>query len=75
MNKVINNRELLRNYKEVKKLLKSGEVDKVLIEDNDGTTYTFAIEEKKSPIEELVEMVQKNPFTKLERPEEDLFDL
>lgn len=75
MDKVINTREMIRNFKEVKRMLKMGKVDEVTLSDNDGTMYTFMVKRQISPMQELIKMVKEKPFTKLERPKEDLFDL
>lgn len=70
----ITNRELLRNYKDLKDRLVSGQVQQIRIEQRDGTVLKFTVEKKaQTPFESLIEYVKKNPVY-VERPPEDLFD-
>jgi len=71
----INNRELVRNYKEWKEKLLNGEVDEIRISQKGKGFIKMTLENERSPIEELHEMVKKNPLPHIERPEEDLLEL
>ncbi|MBI4235440.1 hypothetical protein HY604_04015 [Candidatus Peregrinibacteria bacterium] len=73
MNLIITNRELLRRYKELKNKLVNGEVDEVAVPQKDGMIIKIRIEKKKTPMQELLEMVEKKPLKGIKRPEEDLF--
>jgi hypothetical protein len=73
MNIVITNRELLRNYKRLKSRLMNGQIQQILIEQKGGTNLKLTFEKRKTPFQQLVEMVRENPIH-IERPKEDLFD-
>lgn len=73
MNLTVTNRELLRRYKELKGKLLSGEVEEVVVPQKEGVVIKIHAEKKKTPMQELLEMVEKRPLKGLKRPEEDLF--
>jgi len=77
MTTTITNRELLRNYREIKTELIQGRVKTVEIEQKNG--YVFVLEMKKkraekTPFQKLLEDIKANPVTGVKRPSADLYD-
>lgn len=73
----INNRELLRNYKELKNKLLQKKVDVIEVELDEDTLLEIKLKRKKrakTPFERLCEQIEKHPIKGIKRPEADLFD-
>ena len=74
MTTTITNRQLMRGYTEWKKKLKNGEVDEIIIRDRkENKEYVLSIRKWKTPFQNFLEKIKKNPLEKLRRPQEDLF--
>jgi hypothetical protein len=73
MNKVINNRELLRNYKEIKTQLLSGELSEVYVEQKNGKSIKLVVEQSETPAKRMLSWARQNPLPKFKRPNEDIF--
>lgn len=76
MNLTINNRELLRNYKDIKCKLLQQKVKLVRVEQGDGLTLEIRLKKEKTyqtAFEKSLELIKKHPI-KIKRPEADLFD-
>lgn len=73
MNLTITNRELLREFKSLKNKLINGDVEEILIPQNDNSTIKISLIQKKTPFLELLDKVKNKPMKTLKRPEIDLF--
>lgn len=73
MTVTVTNRGLLRNYKSLKDRLLSGELDQVVILQNNNVDLKISVERKLTPFEQLVEMVKKRPVLSVKRPDRDIF--
>lgn len=73
MTVTVTNRDLLRNYKSLKDRLISGELDQVVILQNNNVDLKISVERKLTPFEQLVEMVKKKPILNVKRPDRDIF--
>lgn len=75
MNLTINNRELLRNYRQLKTKLLSGEIHEIrIIQGNGGKIIKLTTEEDMSPTERILQMVKEHGPIYIKRPEGDIFD-
>lgn len=73
---IVNNRELLRNFKSLKKLLLQRKVDLIEVDADEGFVLELSIKKRKKekpPFESLLELIGEEPI-KIQRPEADLFD-
>jgi len=73
MKKEVTNRELLRNYKEIKIKLLSGELEEVIVPQKEGSVLKITAEKEETPFERMRKAIKKRPITYIKRPEEDLF--
>lgn len=73
MNLNITNRDLLRNYKDLKGKLLSGEVEEIVIPQKDGKVIRMTVTQEETPIERFLRKVKKHPLH-IERPDQDIFD-
>lgn len=73
---LITNRELLRNYRSLKERLLTGELDKIVIEQEGGRDLSIQLEQNvKTGFEwMLAELEENGPLSFLKRPKGDLFD-
>lgn len=69
----INNRELLRTYRQLRDSLLRGEVEEIQVPQADGKILTIQIKPERNSFGNLVAQIKKNPL-QLERPTADLFD-
>jgi len=69
----VNNRQLLRRYKELREKLVSGEVDEIRIPQKNGAILKIVVERKGETLGDLLKEIRKNPIKGLKRPEEDIF--
>lgn len=68
----VTNRDLLRNYKDLKQRLLSGELDEILIPQASGLSIKLQVVRQKTPFKQLLSRVEKKPFKNLARSEEDI---
>ncbi|MDP4008696.1 MAG: hypothetical protein Q8P68_05900 [Candidatus Peregrinibacteria bacterium] len=54
--------------------LKNRQVDKVLINDTDGTKYELTMIESLSPLKHMLKIIKEEGPINITRPEEDIFD-
>ncbi len=73
MNLTVTNRDLLRNYKELKGKLLNGDIDQVLIPQDDGMVIKVSVERVLTPVQQLIAMIKKKPILNVKRPEQDIF--
>ena len=73
MNLTITNRELLRGFKELKGRLINGDIEEILVPQDDNSTLRISLIQKKTPFLELLDKIKKKPMKTLKRPEMDLF--
>ena len=73
MNLKVTNRDLLRRYKELKNKLINGEVEEIIISQKGDKVIKITMEKKKTPMQELFDMIERKPLKGLKRPKEDLF--
>lgn len=73
MNLIVTNRELLREFKELKGRLINGDIEEILIPQDDNSTIRISLVQKRTPFLELLDKIRKKPFKNLQRPEMDLF--
>lgn len=73
MNKVITNRDLLRDYRHLRDTLIRGEIDSISIPQKSGVVIKIVAEKYESPFLKMKKQVLQNPFINLKRPDEDLF--
>ncbi len=73
MNKVITNRDLLRDYRHLRDTLINGEIDSISIPQKSGVVIKIVAEKLESPFSKMTKRVLANPFLTLKRPEQDLF--
>lgn len=73
---LITNRELLRNYRSLKERLLTGELDKIVVEQEGGRDLSIQLEQSvKTGFEwMLAELEEGGPLSFLKRPKGDLFD-
>lgn len=72
MTVTITNRELLRNYKDLKERLINGEIEEVVIPQKLGVIVKIVVEKEKTSFEKLLEKISAKPLKNLKRPEEDI---
>lgn len=72
MNMQITNRELLRNYRNLKEKLLNGEVDSIVVPQGSGIVVKLTIEKNQTPFERMTKMILANPFKNIKRTEEDI---
>lgn len=68
---VVTNRELLRNYREIKEKLLNGDVKEVVIPQKGSVKLKISVEKQKTPYQQLRELIRKHPIH-ITRPEEDI---
>ena len=68
----LTNREFLRNFRKFRKKLSSGEVEAIVLPEENGRVIKLISEEKKTPFENFLEKVRQKPLD-VKRPEEDIF--
>lgn len=73
MNLTVTNRDLLRRYKELKGKLISGDIEEVLIPQDDGMVIKISVERVMTPVQQLIAMIKKRPILNVKRPEQDIF--
>lgn len=73
MNLTITNRKLLREFKELKGRLINGDIEEILIPQDENSTIRISLIQKKTPFLELLDKIKKKPMKTLKRPEMDLF--
>lgn len=75
MNITINNRELLRSYKQLKSKLLNGEIYEIRIpQGKNNKVIKITVEEDLSPTAKFLKMVQENGPINISRPKGDIFD-
>lgn len=72
MNLTVTNRDLLRRYKELKNKLMNGEINQIIVPQSGNIVIKLSVEKKKTPMQELLEMIKKRPIKNVRRPEEDI---
>ncbi len=65
------NRELLRNYREIKEKLLRGEIKEINIAQREGVWLTMLVKRPQTSFEELLEMIEEEPIY-AQRPKEDI---
>lgn len=71
MNIIINNRDLLRRYRELKDKLINGEIDEISVPQKNQFIIKISLEKDQTPFEKMLSKIKKEPL-KLKRPEEDI---
>lgn len=77
MNLTVTNRELLRNYKDLKEKLLQKKVQVIEVDLDEDHLLEIKLKRKKRPqtaFERACELVDSYDFSHLKRPEADLFD-
>ena len=72
MNMQITNRELLRNYRNLKEKLLNGDIDSIIIPQSSGVIVKLTIEKNQTPFERMTKIILANPFKNIKRPKEDI---
>lgn len=72
MKVTITNRELLRNYKNLKERLMNGEIQEVVIPQKTGVTIKIIAQKEMTSFERMTQKILAKPFKDLKRPEEDI---
>ncbi len=73
MNRVITNREFLRRFKDLKRELISGSVQRIIVPQKGGVNLSISVEHAETPFSSLVFKVRRKPLNNIIRPSEDLF--
>lgn len=73
MDKIVTTRQFLREFASIKEALLLSEVQAVYVSAGKGKKLKITIEEEKTPFQKALEIIQNNDFSKIERPELDLF--
>lgn len=72
MTLTVSNRDLLRNYRQLKDKLISGELDEVIVTQKGGMTMKICLVHVVTPMEKLLKMVKEKPLKGIKRPKWDI---
>jgi len=73
MNLTVTNRELLRNYKELKEKLVKGDVEEIVIPQDRGFVIKISVQKELTPMQKLIKMVKEKPILNVKRSRQDMF--
>lgn len=72
MNLIVNNRDLLRKYKDLREKLINGEVDEIVVPQKGDSFIKISLVKNLSPYQQLAKKLKIKPLKNLERPNEDI---
>ncbi len=72
MTTTVTNRDLLRNYKNLRNRLISGELEEIDVPQKNGMVIKFHLEMPQTPMQKLLKMVKDKPLKGIKRPTWDI---